>query len=124
MPRILIVDDEPEMVRGLEDNLRFEGYQTIGATNGPDGLALALEAGPDLVILDITMPRMSGWAVLRDLRAKQLEVPVMAHISHLLCQQLRKGSAVGRRVVIALFLVAHQRICHLLRDNRINVVLF
>ena len=77
MPRILVVDDEPEMVRGLEDNLRFEGYQTLAATNGADGLALALREGPDLIILDIMMPRMSGWDVLRGLRQKQLEVPVI-----------------------------------------------
>ncbi|MBI2555760.1 MAG: DNA-binding response regulator, partial [Candidatus Rokubacteria bacterium] len=42
MPRILIVDDEPEMVRGLEDNFRFEGYQTLAATTGKEGLALAV----------------------------------------------------------------------------------
>ena len=42
MPRILIVDDEPEMVRGLEDNLRFEGYQTVSAGDGKRGLLLAL----------------------------------------------------------------------------------
>jgi two-component system alkaline phosphatase synthesis response regulator PhoP len=75
--RILIVDDEPEMVRGLEDNLRFEGYQTLSASNGADGLALALREGPDLVLLDIMMPRLSGWDVLRGLRAKQLDVPVI-----------------------------------------------
>jgi DNA-binding response OmpR family regulator len=75
--RILIVDDEPEMVRGLEDNLRFEGYQTLSATNGTDGLALALREGPDLVLLDIMMPRMSGWDVLRGLRAKQIDIPVI-----------------------------------------------
>jgi two-component system alkaline phosphatase synthesis response regulator PhoP len=77
VPRILIVDDEPEMVRGLEDNLRFEGYQTLAAGNGADGLALALREGPDLVILDIMMERMSGWDVLRGLRQKGLEVPVI-----------------------------------------------
>jgi two-component system alkaline phosphatase synthesis response regulator PhoP len=77
VPRILIVDDEPEMVRGLEDNLRFEGYQTVSATNGADGLTLALREGPDLVILDIMMPRMSGWDVLRGLRQKRLEIPVI-----------------------------------------------
>jgi two-component system alkaline phosphatase synthesis response regulator PhoP len=75
--RILIVDDEPEMVRGLEDNLRFEGYQTLSASNGADGLALALREGPDLVLLDIMMPRLSGWDVLRGLRAKQIDVPVI-----------------------------------------------
>jgi len=77
MPRILIVDDEPAMVRGLEDNLRFEGYETLAAANGQDGLALALREGPDLILLDIMMPRMSGWEVLRALRQKGVDVPVI-----------------------------------------------
>jgi two-component system alkaline phosphatase synthesis response regulator PhoP len=77
MPRILIVDDEPEMVRGLADNLRFEGYQTLAATNGKDGLALALQEGPDLILLDVMMPELSGWDVLRALRKKDLDVPVI-----------------------------------------------
>jgi two-component system alkaline phosphatase synthesis response regulator PhoP len=65
------------MIRGLEDNLRFEGYQTLSATNGADGLDLALREGPDLVLLDIMMPRLSGWDVLRGLRAKQRDLPVI-----------------------------------------------
>ena len=65
------------MVRGLEDNLRFEGYQTVSATDGAAGVALALREGPDLVLLDIMMPRMSGWDVLRALRDKQLDIPVI-----------------------------------------------
>ena len=77
MPRILIVDDEPEMVRGLEDNLRFEGYQTLSATDGRRGLALALSEAPDLLLLDIMMPGMSGWDVCRELRAKGLDIPVI-----------------------------------------------
>src|SRR5262247_2006336 len=77
MPRILIVDDEPEMVRGLEDNLRFEGYQTLSATDGRRGLALALSEAPDLVLLDIMMPDMSGWDFCRELRAKGLDVPII-----------------------------------------------
>ena len=77
MARILVIDDEPEMVRGLEDNFRFEGYQTLSATDGATGLALALREGPDLVLLDIMMPRMSGWDVLRALRDKQLDIPVI-----------------------------------------------
>jgi DNA-binding response OmpR family regulator len=77
LARILIIDDEPEMIRGLEDNLRFEGYQTLSATNGADGLDLALREGPDLVLLDIMMPRLSGWDVLRGLRAKQRDLPVI-----------------------------------------------
>jgi two-component system alkaline phosphatase synthesis response regulator PhoP len=77
MPRILIVDDEPEMVRGLEDNFRFEGYQTLAARTGKEGLALALSEVPDLILLDIMMPEMSGWDVLRALRQKGLDVPVI-----------------------------------------------
>jgi two-component system alkaline phosphatase synthesis response regulator PhoP len=77
MPRILIVDDEPEMVRGLEDNLRFEGYQTLSAADGRRGLALALTEAPDLLLLDIMMPGMSGWDVCRELRQKGLDIPVI-----------------------------------------------
>ena len=77
MPRILIVDDEPEMVRGLEDNFRFEGYQTLAATTGKEGLALAVREAPDLILLDIMMPELSGWDVLRALRQKGLDVPVI-----------------------------------------------
>jgi two-component system alkaline phosphatase synthesis response regulator PhoP len=64
-------------VRGLEDNLRFEGYQTVSATNGEDALALALSDAPDLVLLDIMMPRMSGWDVCRELRRRGVDVPVI-----------------------------------------------
>src|SRR5262249_46899721 len=70
MAKILIVDDEPEIVRGLEDNLRFEGYQTASAANGEEALALALRGAPDLILLDVMMPRMSGWEVCRALRDK------------------------------------------------------
>src|SRR5205809_6632476 len=77
MPRILIVDDEPEMVRGLEDHLRFEGYRTLAAGDGKRGLQLALTEAPVLSLLDIMMPGMSGWDVCRELRRKGLDVPVI-----------------------------------------------
>ncbi|MGH7326513.1 MAG: response regulator transcription factor [Candidatus Rokuibacteriota bacterium] len=77
MARILIVDDEPEIVRGLEDNLRFEGYQTFAATDGETALTLAAREAPDLVILDLMMPRMSGWDVCRSLRARGIDVPII-----------------------------------------------
>ncbi|MGH7367940.1 MAG: response regulator transcription factor [Candidatus Rokuibacteriota bacterium] len=77
MPRILIVDDEPEMLRGLEDNLQFEGYQTVTAGDGKKGLALALSEAPDLILLDIMMPGMSGWDLCRELRQRGLDVPVI-----------------------------------------------
>ena len=75
--RILIVDDEPEIVRGLEDNLRFEGYQTATATDGREALAVAAREAPDLILLDIMMPGLSGWDVCRELRGQGIDVPII-----------------------------------------------
>jgi two-component system alkaline phosphatase synthesis response regulator PhoP len=77
MPRILVVDDEPEIVRGLADNLRFEGYDTVTAASGVEALAAIARAAPDLVILDIMMPSMSGWDVARELRRQGVDVPII-----------------------------------------------
>jgi two-component system alkaline phosphatase synthesis response regulator PhoP len=77
MTRILVVDDEPQMVRGLVDNLRFEGYQTLAAADGREALALAAAEAPDLILLDVMMPGMSGWDVCRELRARGLTMPVI-----------------------------------------------
>jgi two-component system alkaline phosphatase synthesis response regulator PhoP len=77
MPRILIVDDEPEIVRGLTDNLRYEGYETLAASNGADALSVIARDAPDLVILDIMMPAMSGWDVARELRRRGIDVPII-----------------------------------------------
>jgi DNA-binding response OmpR family regulator len=77
MPRILVVDDEPELVRGLEHNLRFEGYETQAATDGQEAIRLASRETPDLILLDIMMPRLSGWDVCRTLRARGIDVPII-----------------------------------------------
>ena len=77
MSRILIVDDEPEIVRGLEDNLRFEGYQTATATDGREALVVAAREAPDLILLDIMMPGLSGWDVCRELRGRGIDVPII-----------------------------------------------
>jgi len=77
MPRILIVDDEPAIVRGLEDNLRFEGYETLSATTGADALRVAAREAPDLILLDVMMPQMSGWDVCRELRRQGIDAPVI-----------------------------------------------
>src|SRR2546428_13352495 len=77
MPRILIVDDEPEIVRGLEDNLRFEGYQTLTAGNGADALAVAAREAPDLIVLDLMMPVGRGWDVCCTLRARGIDGPIL-----------------------------------------------
>jgi DNA-binding response OmpR family regulator len=75
--RILIVEDEPNMVAGLRDNFEFEGYQVIAARDGVEGLERALSESPDLVILDVMMPRMSGLEVCKQLKAKRPSLPII-----------------------------------------------
>ena len=75
--KILVVEDEPNMVAGLRDNFEFEGYQVITARDGVEGLQRALEESPDLVVLDVMMPRMSGLEVCKQLRAKWGSIPII-----------------------------------------------
>ena len=75
--KILVVEDEPNMVVGLRDNFEFEGYEVITARDGVEGLQLALEESPDLVVLDVMMPRMSGLGVCKQLRAQRASIPII-----------------------------------------------
>ncbi len=75
--KILVVEDEPAMVAGLRDNFEFEGYEVITARDGVEGLQRALDESPDLVVLDVMMPRMSGLEVCRQLRAKRASIPII-----------------------------------------------
>jgi len=77
MSRILIVEDEPEMLMGLEDNFQFEGYTVLKASDGVSGLEMALSAHPDLIILDVMLPKKSGFDVCRELRAQGSAVPII-----------------------------------------------
>src|SRR5881275_2295168 len=77
MARILIVEDEPAMVAGLRDNFEFEGYDVITAPDGVAGLERALKEAPDLVILDVMMPRMSGLDVCKQLKSKRPSLPII-----------------------------------------------
>ena len=77
MPKILIVEDEPNMVAGLRDNFEYEGYGVITAPDGVAGLERALAESPDLVILDVMMPRMSGLDVCKQLKAKRPSIPII-----------------------------------------------
>ncbi len=77
MTKILIVEDEPNMVSGLRDNFEFEGYEVLTAADGVAGLETALKESPDLVLLDVMMPRMSGLDVCKQLKAKRPGIPII-----------------------------------------------
>jgi DNA-binding response OmpR family regulator len=75
--RILIIEDEPAMVAGLRDNFEYEGYEVISAGDGVSGLERVLADNPDLVVLDVMMPRMSGLEVCKQVKARRPSVPII-----------------------------------------------
>ena len=77
MPRLLLVEDNPDLAFGLRTGLEIEGYEVQHAEDGPTGLRMARESPPDLVILDLMLPGMDGYKVLRTLRDDGLEMPVL-----------------------------------------------
>ncbi len=74
--RILIIEDEQALVESLSYQLRREGYDVLAATEGRAGLDLALKESPDLIILDLMLPGMSGMDVCRAVR-RQTQVPIL-----------------------------------------------
>lgn len=77
MKKILIVEDEVNMRLGLKDNLEFEGYEVETAEDGAEGLETATESAFDLIVLDVMMPKMSGFEVCKQLRAKGIATPII-----------------------------------------------
>jgi two-component system alkaline phosphatase synthesis response regulator PhoP len=77
LTKILIVEDEPDMVLGLKDNFEFEGYEVLTAADGAAGLERARSHKPDLVILDIMLPRYSGLEVCKTLRGEGFTAPII-----------------------------------------------
>ena len=75
--RILVVEDEPKMRRVLCDFLASEGYATTEAADGELGLRKAIEESPDLILLDIMLPKKSGYDLCRELRAKGHHTPII-----------------------------------------------
>ena len=75
--RILIVEDEKNIVDILSFNLSKEGYETLEAYDGEAGLQLALEQNPDLILLDLMLPKMNGFDVCRSLRRENRSTPVI-----------------------------------------------
>ncbi len=75
--RILIIEDEPDLVRGLTVNLKDEGFGVLTAARGDTGIAEALSQRPDLVLLDVMLPGMNGFDVCRELRRKGFDSPII-----------------------------------------------
>ncbi len=77
MPKILVIEDDPALQRGLKDSFSDEGYEVLVASDGEKGLDLALSASPDLVLLDIMLPKCNGYEICKVIRLEGYEYPIV-----------------------------------------------
>ena len=98
-PKILVVDDEPDVVDLLERTLKGEGFEVVSAYDGIGAIDVACNDRPDLILLDIMMPMMSGYEVCAQLKSNPTtqDIPVLcvssAHTSDARANALRAGAA-------------------------------
>jgi DNA-binding response OmpR family regulator len=77
MARILIIEDEPDIVLSLEEDLRRQGHQTEAAQDGAAGLDLGKQGPWDLILLDVMLPKMDGFDVCSELRKAGVRAPII-----------------------------------------------
>ncbi|MFN2615008.1 MAG: response regulator transcription factor [Actinomycetota bacterium] len=97
MRTVLVVDDQPDIRLMCRVNLALEGYDVIEATDGETGLRAISEHKPDLVLLDVMMPRLDGWDVLRSLKADPgtADIPVVVLTARVQREDEIKGWQLG-----------------------------
>ncbi len=74
---VLIIEDDPAMLRGLKDNFEFAGYRVRTSADGERGLEAAVNSKPDLIILDIMLPKINGYEICRLVRKEGLDMPII-----------------------------------------------
>ena len=77
MRTVLVIEDNPTMLRGLQDNFELKGYRVKTALDGEQGLNTAFSEKPDLIILDIVLPKINGYDICRLIRKKNLDMPII-----------------------------------------------
>lgn len=102
MPTILIVEDEEHLAVGIKFNLEAEGYCVLTAADGPAALLFIAEAqpAPDLVILDLMLPGMSGYAVCESIRSDANQVPILMLTARTLVEDRIRGFDAGTDVYL------------------------
>jgi len=95
--KILLVDDEPDIVLMVETRLKANGYEVVTARDGVTGLEMAKKAKPDLVILDLMLPKMDGYKVCGLLKkdTRYAKIPIVLFTAKALDQDLKLGQEVG-----------------------------
>ncbi len=100
--KILLVDDEPDLVKMVEMRLIASGYEVITALDGQEGLALAQQESPDLILLDIMMPKMDGYKVCGLLKAdvRYKSIPIIMFTARAQAEDKLLGEEVGAEAYI------------------------
>ena len=95
--RLLIVDDEPELVLLMQVRLKASGYETLPATDGQSALEIAKKEKPDLIILDIMLPKMDGYKVCALLKkdARYAKIPIILFTARAQADDMKMGEEVG-----------------------------
>lgn len=102
MSKILVVDDEPELVKAIEIRLRASGYQVEVAYDGEEGIKKAMEFKPDLIILDIVMPKISGYEVCKILKSNEetRHIPILILTASQQRELEKKCLALGAKIAL------------------------
>jgi CheY-like chemotaxis protein len=97
MPKILVVDDEEHILMILKDSLEFSGFNVVTAANGEEALDQVAKTSPDLLVLDIGMPKLDGWEVCRRLKGneKTRQIPIIILTAYAQSSDQRKGMDLG-----------------------------
>ena len=94
---VLVVDDDPVILKLLEVNFEMEGFQVVRAADGAEGLERAREVRPDIVVLDVMMPRMTGYEVAKALREDHntAHIPIIFVTARAQSSDVEKGMELG-----------------------------
>ena len=103
MPHILVIEDYRDNRNLAELILQDAGYTTSSATDGLSGIAAALQLQPDLILMDLALPRLNGWEATRRLKAHPAtqHIPIVAFTAHVSQDDLARARAVGCVAIIA-----------------------
>lgn len=97
MAKILVVDDEEHILMILKDSLEFSGFHVVTAANGEEALMMVAQENPDLVVLDVGMPKLDGWEVCRRLKGNEQtkNLPIIILTAYAQTSDQRKGLDLG-----------------------------
>ena len=94
-PKVLIVEDDAALLRGLKDNFQAQGYQVRTADDGEKGLNALLRDPPDLVLLDVMLPKLNGYELCRQARSRRLDTPILMLSAKNRVDDVLRGLALG-----------------------------